>query len=191
MAKLIYFENRVWIETPYAKPFVDALKINIPNSYRTWQPYDKVWIVYAPYIERARELVKTYFSPVTEENVEAFEQAEQRQKEQERQRAEERERRQREYDTDGFWSQFGSHRNRYGNQDTHRTHQNRSGATNTPTPDSDPYATLFVVRSAPREVIDAAYRALSRMQHPDLGGTTEQMQRLNGAKDAIYRQKGW
>jgi DnaJ-domain-containing protein 1 len=47
----------------------------------------------------------------------------------------------------------------------------------------DPYAILGVTQTAPREVIEAAYRALARMYHPDKGGSTAAMQRINQAYD--------
>jgi len=40
---------------------------------------------------------------------------------------------------------------------------------------------LHVCQSAPPEVIRAAYRALAKSQHPDTGGDTGAMQRLNDA----------
>ena len=42
--------------------------------------------------------------------------------------------------------------------------------------------TLFVLPSAPRPVVDAAYKALSRLYHPDTGnGSHEKMKSLNAA----------
>ncbi len=49
---------------------------------------------------------------------------------------------------------------------------------------SDPYATLHLLPSAPPEVVKAAYRALSMIHHPDKGGDTRAMQKVNEA----YRQ---
>ncbi len=46
---------------------------------------------------------------------------------------------------------------------------------------SDPYVTLHLLPSAPPEVVKAAYRALAVLNHPDKGGDTEAMQRLNDA----------
>lgn len=57
-------------------------------------------------------------------------------------------------------------------------------------PDSSPsldqqqdpeYVTFFVIPEAPPEVVKAAYRALSKLYHPDRGGDTAAMQRLNEA----------
>jgi len=41
--------------------------------------------------------------------------------------------------------------------------------------------TLFVTADAPLEVVKAAYRALSKLYHPDRGGDTAAMQRINEA----------
>lgn len=61
-----------------------------------------------------------------------------------------------------------------------------AGAHRTPEPEpirrSDPdLAELHLLPSAPRVVIDAAYRALARSLHPDAGGDTASMQTLNAA----------
>jgi curved DNA-binding protein CbpA len=46
---------------------------------------------------------------------------------------------------------------------------------------SDPYVTLHLLPSAPPEVVKAAYKALAVLNHPDKGGETEVMQRINDA----------
>lgn len=54
---------------------------------------------------------------------------------------------------------------------------------------SVPYATLHLASTAPLEVCEAAYKALVRKHHPDLGGDTLTMQRLNAAIEAIRKEK--
>jgi hypothetical protein len=49
----------------------------------------------------------------------------------------------------------------------------------------DPFRTLYLINTAPPEVITASYRALSRKHHPDLGGDTATMQRINAAYDQL------
>lgn len=46
---------------------------------------------------------------------------------------------------------------------------------------NDPYAVLHLLPSAPAEVIRAAYKAMALLCHPDRGGDTEMMQRVNAA----------
>jgi len=46
-------------------------------------------------------------------------------------------------------------------------------------------ACLYLLPSAPPEVVTAAYRALAKQYHPDRGGSTEQMQRLNAALEVL------
>ena len=46
---------------------------------------------------------------------------------------------------------------------------------------SDPYVMLHLLPSAPPEVVKAAYRALAVLNHPDKGGDTNAMQRINDA----------
>ena len=45
----------------------------------------------------------------------------------------------------------------------------------------DDHKALYVCQGAPAEVIQAAYRALVKIHHPDRGGDTSAMQRLNAA----------
>jgi curved DNA-binding protein CbpA len=47
---------------------------------------------------------------------------------------------------------------------------------------ADEFSELHLLPTAPREVVDAAYRALSRLYHPDQGrADPEAMYRLNDA----------
>lgn len=48
-----------------------------------------------------------------------------------------------------------------------------------------PYKELYLDEDAPDCVVNAAYKALARMYHPDLGGDTEIMSRINRAYEAI------
>lgn len=47
--------------------------------------------------------------------------------------------------------------------------------------------TLQVLPGAPKAVVDAAYRALARIYHPDLSGSSEQMARINGAYERLKK----
>ena len=51
--------------------------------------------------------------------------------------------------------------------------------------DTGPHGVLFVQEGAPREVVEAAYKALARLHHPDKGGDTKTMQAINAAYDRI------
>jgi len=53
------------------------------------------------------------------------------------------------------------------------------------------YATLGLSPVAPREVVEAAYRALARAHHPDAGGASDRMARINAAYAAIKEERGW
>lgn len=54
-----------------------------------------------------------------------------------------------------------------------------------------PYRELYVNDDAPQQVVIAAYKALARMYHPDLGGSTEAMTRVNRAFESIRTMRGW
>jgi hypothetical protein len=51
------------------------------------------------------------------------------------------------------------------------------------------YTTLHLLPSAPWPVVDAAYRQLARIHHPDAGGDTEGMQKINAAFDRVKSKR--
>lgn len=55
----------------------------------------------------------------------------------------------------------------------------------------NPFKVLNLSEDAPKEVVDAVWKALSKKYHPDVGGDTEQMKKVNGARDEIYQMRGW
>ena len=66
--------------------------------------------------------------------------------------------------------------------------------------DRSPYEELYVSSTAPKEVVSASHKALSKKNHPDfflskgqsiVSEQKEKMQKLNTAKDKIYEEKGW
>lgn len=48
-----------------------------------------------------------------------------------------------------------------------------------------PHAVLYVTEDAPAAVVQAAYRALARIHHPDVGGDAEAMKTINAAYERI------
>jgi hypothetical protein len=53
----------------------------------------------------------------------------------------------------------------------------------------DHYRILGVLPDAPIEVIEAAYKAQARRCHPDTGGDTATMQRINSSMDRIRKER--
>jgi hypothetical protein len=50
---------------------------------------------------------------------------------------------------------------------------------------TDHFRVLHLRETAPVELIEASYRVLARLHHPDHGGATETMQQINGAYAAL------
>lgn len=50
------------------------------------------------------------------------------------------------------------------------------------------FTALHLLPTAPKELIDAAYRCLARLYHPDAGGDTSKMQAINLAYEQLKRQ---
>jgi len=62
----------------------------------------------------------------------------------------------------------------------------RTGAADHGRPSSDdPWTILHLRPTAPPELVAAAHRCLARLHHPDAGGSTALMQRINGAVEQI------
>lgn len=75
-------------------------------------------------------------------------------------------------------------------RDVYRKAYPESSATSAPAADiPEPYHILGVLPGAPWEVIEAAYRAQVRIQHPDVGGSTASMQEINAAMEQIRRER--
>jgi hypothetical protein len=49
----------------------------------------------------------------------------------------------------------------------------------------DPWVTLHLRPTAPPELVSAAHKCLAKLNHPDAGGSTALMQRINAAADRI------
>ena len=56
--------------------------------------------------------------------------------------------------------------------------------------DGAEWSTLHLRPGAPVEVVEAAYRALALLYHPDRGGDTDRMQEINAAIEGLRRARG-
>ncbi len=54
-------------------------------------------------------------------------------------------------------------------------------------PRAEAFATLYLLPSAPIEVVKAAYRALALIHHPDKGGNPDTMKAINLAHDRLVK----
>ena len=65
------------------------------------------------------------------------------------------------------------------------------GVPNTPARSASrtPYELLQVLNTAPIEVCEAAYRALSKLYHPDVTGSAATQRRLNQAIEQIRKER--
>lgn len=139
------------VHTPFNRAFVDALKEELPRSYRRWSPGDRAWkvIVFAfkDLITILEEHFPDYQIDYSAEAIAVIEQKHPR------------------YFKDGGY-----------------------GVTRSPGSGSTPHDTLFIQKNAPMCVIVAAYKALSRENHPDMGGDRDSMAKINNAFDEIKRR---
>lgn len=56
--------------------------------------------------------------------------------------------------------------------------------------ENDPYSALFLLKEAPIEVVNCAYKTLALLYHPDKGGDHEKMTSINVAYQAIKKERG-
>lgn len=158
-----------YLYLPFEPRFVDGLKGAVPADYRDWDADTRSWYVGPEYWEHALALARRFW-PTLQIVGTSSEHARQR----ERQRAGSY-RQSREHTRQGFediFSQF------FGQQP--------GGQRSAAAPRTD-HGVLCVTDDAPPEVIRAAYKALSRLRHPDAGGSTEEMQRINAAFDRLRK----
>jgi hypothetical protein len=57
-------EGAVEVFAPYVPEYVGALKESVPYGYRTFNPEQKTWTIYPPYVNAATECVWRYFDAV-------------------------------------------------------------------------------------------------------------------------------
>ena len=50
---------------------------------------------------------------------------------------------------------------------------------------------LFLSEKAPQEVVDVVWKTLSKIYHPDTGGSDEKMKLINLERDRFYKERGW
>lgn len=53
---------------------------------------------------------------------------------------------------------------------------------------SGPWAILHLANDAPPELVEAAYRALVKLHHPDRGGNADRMKAINAAMDQLRKE---
>lgn len=53
------------------------------------------------------------------------------------------------------------------------------------------FSSLFLSKKAPKEIVDIVFKTLSKLYHPDLGGSDEQMKSINLARDKFYQENKW
>lgn len=157
----------IYVYSPYDALFVQQLKDTVPFDFRQWDGDERRWYVFESYAEQVVELVKEYWPSVDLSDYEP--------------------------DAQPFWQQSDdreSQRGRgnwgYRRAENQQRSQSQWSTPNGPSPTTD-HAALYVTADAPAVVIRAAYKALATLHHPDKGGTTAQMQKINQAYDSLKK----
>ena len=77
----------------------------------------------------------------------------------------------------------------FGEVDVERGSSRRTAPTPIRKADSE-YSEMHLLPTAPGYVVEAVFRAMAKANHPDRGGSTEAMKRLNLAYEALQRKAG-
>lgn len=147
--------------TPFIREFVDALKETVPWRYRSYDGDSRTWTIEEPYASDALALALDYYGDMEEVYTEAAVQRE-------------------------IAKAFK----------THTCH-----ATATPSPHGtdeclrrvrhlhQEHAALYLLPGAPWPLVQAAYRALALLVHPDRGGSHQAMVDVNRAYESLERRQ--
>lgn len=159
--------GKILVETPYDADFVEAIKVAIPKSHRV---YDRgLWTIDVQYYSCAVILMQHFWGSkyidavggVAEPQTQAWREP---------------------------WNVWRNSKDRQfrREQKTHKADSSTWSILGGGAPTSA-FLTLYVTGNAPKEVIKAAYRALAQMHHPDSGGDTETMARINAAYQELQK----
>lgn len=157
--------GKLAIETPFHQDFVDAIKTIIPRTYRS---YDKgMWFVDPSYYGAVIALLEAFWGSTFIDSVGGVAEPQSSSWKEpwdvwrnSKDKQFQRERK----SADSGWDIIGSK------------------------PSPSAYATLYVTQDAPRQVIEAAFRVLAKLHHPDSGGDTETMSRINQAFQELKKK---
>lgn len=170
-------EGGYWIRFPYDPDLIERIK-RLPSHARRWNPDMSAWWVDDAWFEVAKRLLnetatfsdhtrcRNGWRPDTEEEYECWRQDEENR---DRKREEQRQREQQERSDQKRWEWEDWKRRMWGDLG----HSSRYRA------NLDCFVKLYLLPSAPPKMITAAWKALSLLHHPDVGGSTEEMKEIN------------
>jgi hypothetical protein len=160
------------VTAPYNERFLEQLKATIPIEDREWCGEDREWYINDDHAAYVRALIrKCYRCPIIDDQGLVDEVRTLRAK-----------CRALEQDYAELLDQMRTLRDEYWELDK-LVGRCSCG------PLSGDYATLCLQDNAPIAVVHAVYKALVVMHHPDRGGDTATMQRINAARDRILNTK--
>jgi hypothetical protein len=161
---------KIW--SPYDEGYKDELKEIVPCYFRSWDKKEKCWRVNVDWFGNVQRLLKKHYPNVkrvyTNRALRMCEQLVEEEREE-------------------------TERNKYNNyhdsdSDSWSPSYNRN---------DDPYEVLGVQKTAPDEIIIAAYRAQARMHHTDMHKSDDtksddtKMKQINAAFELIRKDRQW
>lgn len=171
---------------------VEALKFEIDPPYRRWDAENKHWRIHTDYTDRAVGVLRSWgYSDSAEWERSQYAARQQREREAKEKLEQEQDTAARAYAEherkaeEKRKERAERERARIETEERRRRQEQQRPAART-TVATSPYTVLHVLPTAPPEVIDAAYRALAKLYHPDrVGGSNEKMKELNMAYDKV------
>lgn len=194
---------KIW--TPFSESFVKELKRRIPKHARGWDADERCWRVNTYWFGNAQALLPEHFPDLERSYTgRAIRMCEQLAHEDEREAENQneidddepeeetpRKRQQKPKRSSGYTSKRKSRNNHEEEEAPPKKRKSNSKTDDEPkSKDDKAYAVLGVSPDAPDEVVKAAYKALARKHHTDLGGSEEKMKKINEAFEHIKELRG-
>ena len=146
--------------TPFIREFVDGLKETVPWRYRSYDGDSKTWTIEEPYTDEALALALDYYDELEEVYTEAAVQRE-------------------------IARAFKTHTcQTTATPSSHGTDECLRRVRHL----HQEHAALYLLPGAPWSVVQAAYRALAMLVHPDRGGSHQTMVDVNRAYETLQKR---
>lgn len=159
--------GKLQFEGPYNAGWVAAVKMVIPHTDRGYEK--QIWTFDLRWYGAIREITEHYFGTRIVDSTGGIAEPQMGYKER--------------------WTAYLATEKMHAEHENRRRQDEQSRrAPRVGTVSSTAYGVLHVTADAPPEVIRAAHRALSNLHHPDKGGNTEVMARINAAFDELKKK---
>jgi len=160
----------IWLASPFNRDWIDDMKGMVPYPQRRWNQEAKMWWIGDKFVRKILSLTEQYFGPCSPGSLDGFQEPPHPHVREGKQSSKKQQ-----------WSS---------NQQSSNQQSSSSFRDDlfTNVRHLSDYRTLYLVDTAPFEVIKASYKTLSHIYHPDRGGDPEMMIAINNAYERLKRK---